>query len=76
MSEVEARGSGSYKAKFITLAVAFVLVVIILVQNSSTVTFRFLFWKGDVSQLVLIILVFAIGFVSGLLTTLTRRREG
>ncbi len=76
MNEVESRGGGSYKAKFITLAVAFVLVVIILIQNSSTVTFRFLFWKADVSQLVLILLIFAIGFVSGLLVTLTRRREG
>ncbi len=76
MNEVEPRRGGSYKAKFITLAVAFVLVVIMLYQNRSDVTFSFLFWKADISQLFLILLVFAIGFVSGLLVALTRRREG
>jgi len=75
MSEVQPRGRDSYKVKFITLAVVFVIVVTILIQNSNSVTFRFLFWKADVSQLVLILLVFAIGFIAGLVTTVARPRR-
>ena len=75
MSEIESTGGGSYKAKFIILAVVFVLVVIILVQNSNPVSFHFLFWRATVSQLVLILLVFAIGFVAGLVTAIARPRR-
>jgi uncharacterized integral membrane protein len=75
MTELTHGGGGSYKAKYITLGIVFALVVTILIQNSNSVTFRFLFWSAQVSQLILIIAVLAIGFVGGLLTGMMRRKS-
>lgn len=41
------------------------VVLVIALQNSDTVTVRFLFWGFEMSRFILILLVFAIGFLSG-----------
>ena len=46
-----------------------VSLVILMVQNSQTVTFRFLSWQYDVSQLLLVVIVFVIGFLTGVLAS-------
>ena len=50
------------------LLVAFLLlVIIIMVQNARPTTFRFLNWSYQVSQLLLVVVVLAIGFLAGFL---------
>ena len=41
------------------------VVVVIALQNSDTVTVRFLFWSLEMSRIFLILLVFVIGFFAG-----------
>jgi len=48
------------------LAVAF-LAVIMLAQNAQYVTVRFLFWSVLTTQIVLIIVMIAFGFIMGFL---------
>jgi uncharacterized integral membrane protein len=67
---------GTMKAKLIAILVVVVLALIILVQNSQIVTFRLLFWTAEISQLLLVLLMLAIGFVLGfLIAKLTGRRR-
>lgn len=54
--------------KRILLLVVVLLALFILVENTSVVTIRFLFWKAEMSQVVLILLVLAVGYVAGFLT--------
>lgn len=42
-----------------------VIVIIIMVQNAQPTTFRFLNWSYQVSQLLLVVIVFTIGFLTG-----------
>lgn len=47
------------------LIVFLVLVIIIMVQNAQPTTFKFLNWSYQVSQLLLVVIVFAIAFLTG-----------
>ena len=55
------------KAKNIVILVLIDLFLIILVQNTQVVTLRLLFWKIDVSQIIMVPLTMLIGFVIGYL---------
>jgi uncharacterized integral membrane protein len=54
------------KGKFIALLVAIVLALIILIQNSQVVTFRLFWWKIEMSQVIVVLVMLGIGFVLGL----------
>ncbi|MCK5618811.1 MAG: LapA family protein [Candidatus Krumholzibacteria bacterium] len=56
------------RPKVIAIIVVSVLALILLFQNIDIVTFRVFFWSGEVSQLVLVILMLAIGYILGFLT--------
>jgi uncharacterized integral membrane protein len=53
------------KPKVIVIVVVVVLALIILLQNAHTTVFRLFFWKFEMSQVVLVLLCLAIGFVLG-----------
>jgi uncharacterized integral membrane protein len=57
------------------LAVLLLLVIIIMVQNARPVPFKFLNWTYQVSQLLLVIIVLAIGFLAGLVVAMFPRRK-
>lgn len=42
------------------------LVLIVLFQNVQTVTIRFLFWQVSLSQIILLPLMLALGFMGGI----------
>lgn len=56
------------RPKVIAIIVVSVLALILLFQNIDIVTFRVFFWTGEVSQLVLVVLMLAIGYILGFLT--------
>jgi uncharacterized integral membrane protein len=56
------------KSKLITALVLAILVIIIIVQNSHNVAFNFLFWHPQISLLLLVVLMVALGFVLGMIT--------
>ena len=51
--------------KIIVFLVLAALFIIILIQNTHLVTLRLFFWKIGMSQIILIPLTMAIGFVVG-----------
>jgi len=53
------------RPKFIVLLVLIALFLIILIQNTQVVTLQLFFWKVGMSQIILIPLIMAIGFVVG-----------
>jgi len=53
------------RPKFIVLLVLIALFLIILIQNIQVVTLQLFFWKVGMSQIILIPLIMAIGFVVG-----------
>jgi uncharacterized integral membrane protein len=53
------------RPKFIAVLVLIALFLIILIQNIQPVTLRLFFWKVGMSQIILIPLTMAIGFVVG-----------
>jgi uncharacterized integral membrane protein len=56
------------KPKVIAIIVISALALIVLLQNLQTVTFRLFFWKVEVSQLLLVLLMLVIGYILGFLT--------
>ena len=58
--------------KTIGIVLLFGVLIIVMVQNAQPVTFNFLNWHYRVSQLLLVVIVFVIGwlfgFVAGKLT--------
>jgi uncharacterized integral membrane protein len=52
----------------VALIVLGVLIVIVMVQNAQPITFRFLNWRYQVSQLLLVVIVLALGFLAGFIT--------
>lgn len=56
------------RPKVIAIIVFSILALIILLQNLQIVTFRLFFWKVEVSQLLLVILMLVIGYILGFLT--------
>jgi uncharacterized integral membrane protein len=64
------------RPKVIAIIVISILALIILLQNMHTVTFSIFFWKVEVSQLLLVLLMLVIGYALGILTaTLARKTE-
>lgn len=64
------------KPRVIAIIVISILALIILLQNMHTVTFSLFFWKVEVSQLFLVLLMLIIGYVLGFLTgKLTGKKE-
>lgn len=57
----------------VLLIVLGVLLVIVMVQNAQPITFRFLNWSYQVSQLLLVVIVLVIGFLAGFITAKTSR---
>ena len=53
------------KTKTIIILVLIVLFIIILIQNTQVVTLHLFFWKVGMSQIILIPVTMAIGFVVG-----------
>jgi len=53
------------KPKIIVFLVLAALFIIILIQNTDVITLRLFFWKIGMSQIILISLTMAIGFVVG-----------
>jgi uncharacterized integral membrane protein len=51
--------------KIITISVLAVILLIVLIQNSSAVEFRFLFWAFTVSRYLVLFMVLLIGFIIG-----------
>jgi uncharacterized integral membrane protein len=56
------------RPKVIAIIVVSVLALLILMQNLQTVTFQLFFWKLEVSQLLLVLLMLIIGYILGFLT--------
>jgi uncharacterized integral membrane protein len=56
------------RPKVIAIIVISILALIILLQNMATVTFALFFWKVEVSQLLLVLLMLIIGYALGFLT--------
>lgn len=56
------------------LVVLGTLLVIVMVQNAQPITFRFLNWSYEVSQLLLVVIVLVIGFLGGFVTAKMSRR--
>jgi uncharacterized integral membrane protein len=56
------------RPKVIAIIVIAVLALIILLQNMATVTFSLFFWKVEVSQLLLVLIMLVIGYALGFLT--------
>jgi uncharacterized integral membrane protein len=52
-----------------------VILVLIIAQNTAPVPGRFLWFSGEVSAVVLLILSATVGFILGLLVALFTRRE-
>jgi uncharacterized integral membrane protein len=56
------------KSRIIFILVIALLALIILLQNTQQVVFRFLFWSVQASQLLLVVLMLAFGFIIGVIT--------
>ncbi len=66
------------KPKHYVLIIAIGLFLIILIQNSQVIFLYFLFWRIQISLVLLIVLIMVIGFASGYLThsiILQRRKQ-
>lgn len=57
-----------HKVRNFLLVVLGTLLVIVMVQNAQPITFRFLNWSYQVSQLLLVVIVLVIGFLGGFVT--------
>jgi len=55
------------RPKFIVVLVLIALFLIILIQNMQPVTLRLFFWEIGASQIILIPIIMAIGFIIGYL---------
>jgi uncharacterized integral membrane protein len=56
------------KVRNFFLIVLGTLLVIVMVQNAQPITFRFLNWSYEVSQLLLVMIVLVLGFLAGFVT--------
>jgi uncharacterized integral membrane protein len=51
------------------------VLLIVMVQNAQPVTFTFLNWKYQVSQLLLVVIVFVLGFLTGFVVAKTTGKK-
>ncbi len=56
------------KSRVIFVLVIALFALILLLQNAQQVVFRFFFWSVQASQLLLVVLMLAFGFVIGFVT--------
>lgn len=56
------------KPRLIFVLVIAFLALLVLAQNAQEVTFRFLFWSVRTSQIFLVVLMLAFGFILGFVT--------
>ena len=61
--------------KTILLVILFTLLAVLMIQNAQPVRFKFLNWQYDVSQLLLVLIVFVIGWLSGFIVAKTMGRK-
>jgi len=61
--------------KTIFLVILFTLLVVLMIQNAQPVRFKFLNWQYDVSQLLLVLIVFVIGWLTGFIVAKTKERK-
>jgi uncharacterized integral membrane protein len=61
------------KPRTIVLLVLIILFLIILAQNTQVVTLRLLFWKIEMSQVILVPVTMIIGFILGYLVATVAR---
>ena len=61
--------------KIILFVVLATLAIIVMVQNAQPITFRFLNWSYQVSQLLLVAIVLVLGFLGGFVTAWVPRRS-
>lgn len=60
----------------IFVVLLFAVLVIVMLQNAQLVTFNFLNWHYEVSQLLLVVIVFVIGWLTGFVgAKLTGRKK-
>lgn len=65
---------GTSRFKIVILTIIILLVFVVLFQNRKTVILSFLFWNMEVSVIILVAALFAIGFTSGWLAGRLPRR--
>ncbi len=56
------------RPKLIAILVLAVLTLVVLFQNAQEATFRFLFWSVQTTQIFLVVLMLAFGFLLGFIT--------
>ena len=61
--------------KTILLVILFTLLAVLMIQNAQPVRFKFLNWQYDVSQLLLVLIVFVIGWLTGFIVAKTMGRK-
>jgi uncharacterized integral membrane protein len=57
------------------IVLLFAVLVIVMVQNSQPITFNFLNWHYRVSQLLLVVIVFTIGWLTGFVGAKLARKK-
>jgi uncharacterized integral membrane protein len=57
------------------LIVVGTLLAMVMVQNAQPITFRFLNWNYQVSQLLLVVIVLVLGFLAGFITAWVPKRK-
>ena len=63
------------KIKTVFVVMLIMVLLIVMVQNAQPVTFTFLNWKYQVSQLLLVLIVFVLGFLTGFVVAKTTGRK-
>lgn len=63
------------KPKAIIILILFVPVIIVLLQNTQVVTLQLLFWKVQMSRVIFIPVIFAIGLIVGFVLCKIRSRS-
>jgi uncharacterized integral membrane protein len=63
------------RPKTIVLLVLLALILIVLLQNTTVITLRFLFWDTQISQAIVGILLLVIGLLAGYVLAKIPRRS-
>lgn len=63
------------KIRTVFVVVLIVVLLIIMIQNAQPVTFTFLNWKYQVSQLLLVLIVLVLGFLTGFVVAKTTGKK-
>jgi uncharacterized integral membrane protein len=63
------------KAKNVLIAVLVILLAVLVIQNSELMPFRLLFWSAYMPVFILVIGIFAVGFIVGYLASKMDRRK-